>query len=130
MNPYEPPKSEVGRAEPANRRPVAFAVLGLTLVQLVWLLSYAAAYLELLRTGAASMLPALSGLIGCLLLYAGAVGFALNASRGGLVFIIASVLLAFSAWGWHLQYAWSYPFLLGSAIAIAGAWLSRRRAGH
>jgi hypothetical protein len=128
MNPYSPPTTDVSTAEPTNRRPVAFFVLGLSLLQLVWLLLCMSAYFELVRTGTASLLTGLSGFVGCVLLYVGAARFAANAARGNYFFIASFAFLILSLRGWGIQYFWSYPYILAVVICIAGWWLSRRRA--
>jgi len=128
-NPYAPPTTDVDLpAPPARRKPVAFVLLGLSALQLLWLLRYSYAYLELVRTGATGYGTAFVGFVGCILLYVGAARFAGNAARGNRLFIVAAVACAWAAPRWSLQYAWSYPYVLGAALAAAGAWLSRRRA--
>lgn len=129
MNPYAPPTADVNTMAPANRRPIAFVVLGLSLLQLLALLAFMPVYWELVKTGATSFMTGLGGLVGCALLYAGAVRFAMNGSRGKRLFIASLVLLALALRGWGLQYVWSYPYAFGIAIAVAGGWFSRRGAG-
>lgn len=128
MNPYTPPTSDLGKPEPANKRPVALVILGLAILQCIWFLLNMSAYFELIRTGAASVLTGLSGFVGCILLYIGAARFAANAARGNRIFITALVFLVLSLRGWGLQYFWSYPFVFAAAIAVTGWWFSRRRA--
>jgi hypothetical protein len=126
MNPYSPPTSDVSKPEPTNRRLIGFVILGLALVQLLWVLFCMSAYLELVRTGAASVITAFNGFVGCILLYVGAAYFAANTARGSRLFFISLIFLFLSLKGWGLQYFWSYPYVAGAAIAIAGWWLSRR----
>ena len=128
MKPHAPPSSDVSKNEPARRRPIALIILGLAFVQLVWLALNMASYVELVRTGAASVLTGLFGFVGCVLLYLGAAYFAANPARGNRLFLISAALLVLSLQGWGLRYFFSYPYILGAIIAAAGWWFSRHRA--
>ena len=127
MNPYTPPTADVAKVDPTSRRPVAFVILGLALLQLLWVLLYMSAYLELVRTGATSVVTTFGGFVGCILLYVGAAYFAVNTARGSRLFFVSVVFFFISLKGWGLMYFWSYPHIAGAAIAIAGWWFSRRR---
>jgi hypothetical protein len=127
MNPYSPPTSNVARPEPANKRPLALVILGLAVLQCLWFLLNIGSYFELVRTGAASVFIGIGGLVGCILLYAGAARFAFNSAKGNRLFFASAVFLLLSLRGWGVQYFWSYPYILAAAVAIAGWWFSRRR---
>ncbi len=70
------------------------------------------------------MLTGFSGFLGCFLLYAGTMRFAMNAARGRRLFVAALVCLVWSIRGWGLQYPWTYPYVLAAALAVAGWWFS------
>ena len=135
MNPFAPPTADVDMAAPARRKPAAFFVLGLSVLQLLWLLYWMGAYLEFLRTGMTSLLAGLSGFLGCVLLYVGAAWFATNAARGKRLFVAALVCLAWAAQAWAAAgyrgatpyYFWG-PYAFGAALAGAGVWLCRAQA--
>jgi len=128
MNPYAPPTADVNMTHPTQRKKVAWLVVGLSVLQLLWLLFWLSGYWELVRTGAAGSATALSGFAGCILLYVGAARFAAHAARGNRLFIAALVCLVWSGRGWDLHYPWSYPYVFGAAVAAVGWWLSRGRA--
>ena len=126
MNPYEPPRSDVGEGDrsPTGRRPASIVLLALTLIQLVWLLSDFGMLYELVRTGSLSLPAGLFRLVGCALLYAGAVRFAANAARGNFLFLGAAALLVLSVSSWEYRYLSAYPYAMAMLLCGAGAWLS------
>jgi len=131
MNPFAPPTTDVDMAAPERRKPVAFVLLGLSALQLLWMLLCAYAYLELVRTGVTSFLTGLGSLVGCILLYVGAVRFTVNAARGNRLFVAALVCLVWAARGWWgIPISFWGPYALGSAIAGAGWWFSRGAVPH
>ncbi|WP_077035072.1 hypothetical protein [Pelomonas sp. KK5] len=126
-NPYSPPSTDVDLRESASRRPIAFVILGLAALQLIWLLLVGRGMLMLVQTGAANALSALTAWIGCLLLYLAAVRFAMNAAHGSRLFLAALVLTGLSLKGWAFPYFWSFTYVFAALIAAAGWWLARPR---
>jgi hypothetical protein len=100
-------------------------MLGLCVAQFVWLVSYSSAYVAIVNHGVVSAASALCSMIGCALLYAGAIGFARDSSRGGYRFLAGAIVLGLSLFGWKLNYNWTYPFPFGIACGLAGFFLAR-----
>jgi hypothetical protein len=132
MNPYTPPTPANAAAPmqqhagPAHRHPNALFMLGLCVAQFVWLLSYSASYVSIVNYGIVSAASALCSVAGCALVYAGAIGFVANTSRGGYRFLAGAIVLGLSLFGWKLSYNWTYPFPFGIACGLLGFFLVRR----
>jgi hypothetical protein len=126
MNRYSPPRSEV--AEPVGLglgRVAAYAVAVGSAVQLAWVLWYLREYAELVRVGAISMVVALLAFGSSLLLYTGAWLLVRGRGLSVLSFALAAVGLALGALAMGgVRWATSYPFLLGSGIALVGGVLA------
>lgn len=120
MNPYAPPESNVDIAQDPKRTMLGWVILALAVLQMLWLLLIIPGHFELVRTGAVSVVAGILGLAGCVLVYIGAVRFASNRHHGRRVFFVALLLLLFSLRGWGVTYSWSYPYILGAAIAVLG----------
>jgi hypothetical protein len=133
-NPFDPPVAPVADiAIPETRAPydgvprIAFLVLATFQIVASWL--FAGTYLQLVNTGAASVLALLTTVIGTLGLYAGTVFVLRRRERGRYAFLVAAVALGLSVpqWGWSYPWAWLVGF--GAILGIFGAflaWLGRR----
>ncbi|MES2319594.1 MAG: hypothetical protein V4631_19105 [Pseudomonadota bacterium] len=120
MNPYTPPDSEVASKTASVRHGMAGPMLGLAMFQLVWVAAVMGDYFTLVNTGTISAMGALISLVACVLLYAAVIGFFINSTRGKYRFVAAAG--SFAIWFLterHLDF-WSYPFLMGFALAVIG----------
>jgi len=82
---------------------------------------YAGSLIELTRSGAASMLTIVAGLLGCSNLYIGSSRLLRGRGRGRSPFVISAIAFALASWGWGLVFPWAWPHWLGLVLAIYGS---------
>src|SRR5262245_38944899 len=101
-SPVTPPNPPVPDVRTAPDKRLRYVVAISVAVQLVATLIYSPVCIELVRSGAATPLALLLGVLGSICLYSAAILAVTTRSRGRLLFILAAIGFGVSAdlWGW------------------------------
>ena len=117
----EPPEQDAPRTPLSPR----FAIVALTLFQLLAASSFLDKYVALTHGDDQYKVAAFLSVVASLCLYAGALLLALRPGRGRALFIVAAAGLGLSLPAWGVGYSWSWPMAFGAMLGLAGAWFAR-----
>ena len=120
MDPYRPPASRLSPGDEVHHHPSAFLLLALAGAHGVWLAFHLDSHPVEFR------LAIMASLLGCFLLYAAALRFAMNSVQGTYLFFLSAAWSGAALFGRDWQMNADAPFMAGLGLALLGWWLVRR----
>jgi hypothetical protein len=129
MNPYAPPAPVEANTNLRTRHPLALLMIGLGFSHFVSAASDLPYHVSLLSMGTASPLPALPGLIACLLFYAATFTVLGNPARARTLYLCAAIgfgLAAGAAAALGTLPLFGTLLITGTVEVVLGFWLAFR----